>query len=102
MHGFSRGIISLFASPVGIVILAALDSTLFFSLAFGIDATVIILSAHLGRTSWVVPLLATAGSVAGAALTFWMGEKIGEAGLSRYMNERRRQRIQDRVRSSGA
>ena len=32
-----------------------------------------------------MPLLATTGSVAGAALTFWMGVKIGEQGLERYV-----------------
>jgi membrane protein YqaA with SNARE-associated domain len=32
----------------------------------------------------MIPLLATAGSVAGAALTFWMGSVIGDAGLERY------------------
>ena len=82
--------------------LAALDSTLFFSLPFGIDAAVIILAARLGNLAWVVPLVATAGSVTGAALTFWMGAKIGEKGLDRYIAARRIDRIRRRIRTHGA
>ena len=41
---------------------------------------------------WIVPLLATAGSVAGAALTFWMGVKIGEQGLERWVPRKRLKR----------
>ena len=85
MRALSHWIIALFASPAGVVVLAALDSTLFFSLPFGIDAAVIILAARLHELWWIVPLLATAGSVAGAALTFWMGVKIGEQGLERWV-----------------
>ena len=75
MRGARQLDLGLFASPVGVVVLAALDSTMFFSLPFGIDAAVIILAARLQTLWWVVPILATFGSVAGAALTFWMGVK---------------------------
>jgi membrane protein YqaA with SNARE-associated domain len=102
MRSFSRWIIALFVSPVGIIVLAALDSTLFFSLPFGIDAAVILLAARLRDLWWSVPLLATGGSIAGAALTFWMGVKIGEKGLDRYVPENRLERIRRKVRSSGA
>jgi len=102
MRSISRWIITLCASPLGVVVLAALDSTLFFSLPFGIDASVIILAARLRDWWWSVPLLATAGSVAGAALTFWMGVKIGERGLDRWVDERRIEKIRRRIRSSGA
>jgi len=102
MRSFTAWIISLFVSPVGIVVLAALDSTLFFSLPFGIDAVVIILSARLHSLFWVVPLLATAGATAGAALTFWMGVQIGEKGLDRYAPPKRLRRIRARVKNSGA
>ena len=95
-------IVGTFASPLGIVVLAALDSTLFFSLPFGIDAAVIILAAELGRRAWVVPLLATTGSVGGAALTFWMGAKVGETSLERFVSPRRLKKIQKRIRTSGA
>ena len=102
MRWFSGWIIALFASPLGVVVLAALDSTLFFSLPLGIDAAVVILAARLRDLWWLVPLLATAGSLAGAALTFWMGVKIGERGLDRWVPEKRLDQIHDRVRQKGA
>jgi len=77
MRLFSRWIIALFASPMGVFVLGALDSTLFFNLPLGIDAAVVILAAQLGDLWWIAALLATIGSVLGAALTFWMGKKIG-------------------------
>jgi membrane protein YqaA with SNARE-associated domain len=102
MHSFSAWIVALFSSPAGVIVLAALDSTLFFSLPFGIDAAVIILAARLRAFAWVVPLLATGGSIAGAWLTFWMGARIGEKGLERYVAQRRLQRVRARIESSGA
>ena len=102
MQSLSRWIVGLFASPLGVVVLAALDSTLFFSLPFGIDAAVIILAARRHDLWWIVALLATFGSVAGASLTFWMGIKIGENGLERYVPLKRLERIRRRIRTSGA
>src|SRR5262245_8848268 len=102
MRSFSKWIVTLCATPFGVVILAALDSTLFFSLPFGIDAAVIILAARLENLWWIAPLLATAGSVGGAALTFWMGIKIGENGLERYVPKKRLERIRSRIKNSGA
>jgi len=102
MHAFSRWIVALCASPIGVFVLAALDSTLFFTLPFGIDAAVVILSARMGRLAWIVALLATAGATAGAALTFWMGVKIGDKGLDRYVSPQRLKRIRERIRSTGA
>ena len=102
MRALSHWIIALCASPAGVVVLAALDSTLFFSLPFGIDAAVIILAARMRELWWLVPLLATAGSVAGATLTFWMGVKIGEQGLERWVPRKRLTAIRARVHEKGA
>ncbi len=102
MRSFSAWIVALFSSPAGVIVLAALDSTLFFSLPFGIDAAVIILAARLRAFAWIVPLLATGGSIGGAWLTFWMGAKIGEKGLERYVAPRRLKRVRARIESSGA
>jgi len=98
----SRWVLGLFLSPLGVVVLAALDSTLFFSLPLGIDAVVVMLAARMKALAWIVPLLATVGGVAGAALTFWMGVKIGDAGLERYVEARRLERIRSRIRERGA
>jgi len=102
MRAFSKWIIVLFASPIGVVVLAALDSTLFFSLPFGIDAAVIILAARMHNLWWIAALLAAVGSVAGAALTFWMGVKVGESGLDRFVPERRLETIRSRISNKGA
>jgi membrane protein YqaA with SNARE-associated domain len=101
MRSFSHWVITLFATPLGVVVLAALDSTVFFSLPFGIDAAVILLAAQLHGLWWTVPLLATIGSVGGAWLTFWMGRKIGEKGLERFVSPKRLKRIQHKIRTSG-
>jgi membrane protein YqaA with SNARE-associated domain len=102
MRALTRWVLTLFASPIGIVVLAALDSTLFFNLPLGIDAVVIILAAQMRELAWIVPLLAAGGSVAGAWLTFWMGAKIGEKGLNRYGPKKRLEKIRARIRRSGA
>jgi membrane protein YqaA with SNARE-associated domain len=102
MRLFSRWAIALFASPLGVFVLGALDSTLFFSLPLGIDAAVVILAAQLGDFWWIAALLATSGSLLGAALTFWMGKKVGEAGLDRWVPRRRLTRIRKRIREQGA
>jgi membrane protein YqaA with SNARE-associated domain len=102
MRALSQWLVALFASPIGVFVLAGLDSTLFFSLPFGIDAAVIILAARMHGLWWIVPLLASAGSVVGAALTFWMGIKIGERGLERWVPRKRLTRIRARVHEKGA
>lgn len=102
MRSLTQWIIGTFASPIGVLLLAALDSTLFFSLPFGIDAAVIVLAARSERLAWAVPVLATVGSFAGAAVTFWMGKKIGDAGLERYLPAKRLDRVRRKIKNSGA
>ena len=102
MRAWTRWIFPLFLSPVGVVVLAALDSTLFFSLPFGIDAAVVILSARDHDLAWIIVLLAIMGSGAGAALTFWMGVVIGEKGLERYIPPKRLRGVRSRIRDTGA
>jgi membrane protein YqaA with SNARE-associated domain len=97
----TRRLIALFASPLGVFVLAALDSSLFFSFPFGVDAVVIIVVARRPG-AWIVPFLAAAGSVAGAALTFWMGRKAGEKGLERYVPAGQLDKIHKRVKETGA
>ena len=73
-----------------------------FFLPFGIDALVIYLAARDGMFFWIYPLLATAGSVTGAAVTFWVGHKIGEIGLERFVPARHLERFRRRVQKQGA
>jgi membrane protein YqaA with SNARE-associated domain len=104
MRAVTQWVLSAFTNPVGIVLLAALDSTLFFWLPFGIDAATIVFAMRGVAPWWAVAALATAGAVAGSALTFWMGAKVGDAGLERLVPERRlesaRRRIKHTTRSA--
>jgi membrane protein YqaA with SNARE-associated domain len=86
----------------GVVLLAALDSSMLFFVPFGLDAVVIYLTARDRELFWLYPVLATAGSLIGAAITFWIGRTAGEAGLQRLVSPRRLERVQARVRRSGA
>ena len=86
----------------GAFLMAALDTTLLFFLPFGIDALIIYLAARDRDLFWLYPLLATAGSMAGAALTYSIGRALGDVGLKRVVSERRLARLQKRVRDSGA
>jgi membrane protein YqaA with SNARE-associated domain len=92
----------IFLSWWGTYVLAALDATMVFFLPFGVDALVIYLAARNGMWFWVYPLLATLGSVTGAAVTFWIGQKIGEIGLERIVPERQLSRVRRRVQKRGA
>jgi len=86
----------------GAFLLGVLDSSLLFFLPFGIDAVVIYLAARNHDLFWLYPLLATAGSLAGAAVTFWIGLKGGEHGLERFVSGKRLERMRSKVRDSGA
>jgi membrane protein DedA with SNARE-associated domain len=102
MRSLTQWVLGTFASPVGVFILAILDSTLFFSMPLGIDTAVIVLAARSDTLAWVVPAIAAVGSALGAAITFWMGAKIGDEGLERYVPEKRLTRLRARVKNSGA
>lgn len=86
----------------GAFIASALDSSLVFVLPFGVDALIIYLAAHDRETYWIYPFVMTAGSLAGAALTFWVGVKIGDKELPKFVSERHLDRLRQRVRNAGA
>jgi membrane protein YqaA with SNARE-associated domain len=97
-----RHALGFFLTWWGAYLFGALDATMLFFLPFGIDALVIYLAARDDTFFWVYPLLATAGSVTGAALTYWIGRKIGEIGLERLVPGRRFERFRGRVQKQGA
>lgn len=82
--------------------MALLDSSMVFFLPLGIDFVVILLAARKPELFWLYALLATAGSVAGASATFWIGRKVGEHGLSRLIKPSRLKRIEQRVNKRAA
>ena len=93
---------SFFLSWWGALLLGALDTSMLVFVPFGIDALVIFLSARRHELFWLYPLLATAGSTAGAAVTFWLGKKAGEHGLERFVSGSRLKRMRDKVHTGGA
>lgn len=102
MRSLFQWILSQFLSPTGLVIMGALDSMLVFFLPFGIDFAVIVVTARSPDRFWLYALLATVGSTGGAALTYWIGRKGGEHGLTRLISESRLKRIKDRVSGRAA
>lgn len=94
--------LGVFLTWWGPFVVAALDATPVFYMPFGVDALVIYLAARNESLFWLYPLLATAGSVAGAAMTFWIGHKAGEVGLDRLVSRRKIDRLRCQVRDKGA
>jgi len=102
VRGLFYSLLGYFLTPAGLVLLAALDSSMVFFLPLGIDFVLILLAARQPELFWLYAVLATIGSIAGAAGTFWVGRKVGEHGLSRFVKESRLKRVQDRVGNSAA
>jgi membrane protein YqaA with SNARE-associated domain len=102
MRGLFYSFLGYFLTPIGLVLLGALDSSLIFFLPLGIDFAVIILAAKRPELFWLYAILATVGSLAGVAVTFWIGRKVGEHGLQRFIKPSRLERIQERVGHSAA
>ena len=73
--------------------MGALDASLVFFLPLGIDFVVIVMTARKPELFWLYALLATAGSLTGAAGTYWIGKKAGEKGLTRFVSPRRLERV---------
>ena len=82
--------------------LAALDSSVFVVSPMGPDALVIYLAARDPHRFWLYALLTAAGSTLGASLTYWMGRKVGEAELTRFVPARRLERVKRRTTGTGA
>jgi len=99
---FFQSIFGFFLTWWGAFLMAALDTSMLFFLPFGIDAIVIILAARNEDLFWLYPLLTTAGSLTGAAVTFSIGRKIGEAGVERLVPAKRLERLKCKVNESGA
>jgi membrane protein YqaA with SNARE-associated domain len=102
VRGAFAALFQLFLSLPGLAVLAALDSSLIFFFPLGIDVVVVLMTARERDAARLIPLIATAGSLAGAAVTFWIGRKIGEHGLERVVSKRRLSRMKRRIRGRAA
>ena len=102
MRALFFSVLGYFLTPAGIVLMGILDASMVFFLPLGIDFVVIIMTARKPELFWLYALLATMGSLIGAAGTFWIGKKAGEAGLSRFVRPKRLERVKARVSRGGA
>jgi membrane protein YqaA with SNARE-associated domain len=101
MHHFFSSIFSVFLSPLGVLLLATLDSTMLFFLPAALDTAVIVMSARDKDAFWVYPLMAVIGSVIGSAITFLFGQKLGEPGLKHLIPERKLQKVRRKIDHRG-
>jgi len=102
MRPFLFGIFSTLMSWWGLGLIAALDSTIIFSLPLAVDIAVIILTSRNHEMFWLYPLIATAGSLCGAAVTYYMGRRVGDAELGRFVSGGRLARVRKKLKSKGA
>jgi len=102
MRAVFYSFLGYFLTPLGVVLMGVLDSSMVFFLPLGIDFVVIILAARKPELFWLYAILATIGSVIGAAGTFWIGRKVGEHGLAKLVKPSRLERIQQRIGRSAA
>jgi membrane protein YqaA with SNARE-associated domain len=96
-----NGALAILSFP-GMWLLAALDSTPFFKLPFGIDAAVVVVASQHPRLFWFCGISAALASLPGALLTLHIGKRVGEVGLRRLMTDARLDAVKRRVHSSGA
>jgi membrane protein YqaA with SNARE-associated domain len=102
MRGALAWLFRVFMTPIGLPILAALDTSVVFFFPLGVDLVVILMSARQPSLAWLVPLLATAGSMVGSGATYWMGRKIGKHGLERFVSPKRLAKVKDRIGNGAA
>jgi membrane protein YqaA with SNARE-associated domain len=102
MRSLFNSVLGYFLTPGGVLLMGALDASLVFFLPLGIDFVVIIMTARRPELFWLYALLATTGSLIGAAGTFWLGRKAGEHGLQRLLKPSTLRQVERRVAHSAA
>jgi membrane protein YqaA with SNARE-associated domain len=68
----------------------------------GLDTLVVVLAASYSEIFWIFPLLATAVSLGGAALAYWMGRAAGYERLPRLVPARHLERVKRHLGAAGA
>lgn len=86
----------------GLGLLAALDSTLVVVIPLAVDIAVIVLASRTRDLFWLYPIIGSVGSICGAALTFYIGRRLGEPGLEHFVPKGRLDRIRRRIEDKGA
>jgi membrane protein YqaA with SNARE-associated domain len=99
MRALLHWLFTLFLSPGGLLVLAALDSLAIFYVPF--DVVLIILAARNPPRLWLYPIMATLGSLVGAAITYRMGKKLRETGLEHLISRRRFKKLKQKMSAKG-
>ena len=86
----------------GLFVIAALDGSIIFFLPLAVDIGVVILASRSHEFFWVYPIIAAVGFVCGAAVTFYIGRHLGEAGLTHFVSKQRLAGFQRRIEGKGA
>src|SRR5207249_1209824 len=102
MRGFFAGIFGTLVSWWGLWLIAAADSTMVFFLPFGVDIIVIVLASRSRELFWVYPILASAGSLCGAGVTFYIGRRLVDAGLEHFVPKKRLVGVRRNIQEKGA
>lgn len=97
-----RWIFGFFLSYWGIFVLATLDSSVAFYLPFATDAAVLMVTARKQDWFWLCPLIATGGSLVGAAVTYAVGKNLGDKDLEKFLSARHLNQVKDKVKNKGA
>jgi membrane protein YqaA with SNARE-associated domain len=73
-----------------------------FFLPLAVDIAVVVLTSRTRELFWLYPILASAGSLCGAAITYYVGRQLGEAGLEHFVSRRRLTGFRRRIEDKGA
>lgn len=97
-----RLLFTLMFSVAGVCLIGALDSTMIFFLPVAVDIGVIFITSRNPALFWLYPILVSACSLAGAAVTLYLGRALGEAGLEHFISARRLERVKARLKGNRA
>ena len=93
---------SLLFTTWGVCVVAALDTTFIFFLPFAVDLGVVVLAARHPEFFWAYAILISGMSLLGASVTYYLGYRIGEAELERFISEKKAKRVIAKVQKKGA
>src|ERR1043166_7509559 len=102
MRAFFIGILGGLLNWWRLWLIGGLDSIMFFFLPLAVDIAVIIVASRAHEMFWVYSIIAAAGSVCGGAVTYYMGRRIGEAELERFVSPGRLGKVRKKITSKGA
>jgi len=102
VRAFFLAILGSLMSWWGVFLIAALDSSMIFFLPFAVDIAIIYMASRSPEFFWLYPILASAGSICGAAVTVHIGRRLGDAGLKHFISEKRLDGLRHRIETKGA